>query len=182
MMNDSNESGGIMKRTVAVLALAIMVVGIGWTQEAEQWKGAISFQLGGSLVAPAGVEAEFFLGPVGLSVETRLLVLKLAGTLAGTLEPGINLRLYFNVLDGSLFFFSGAGFLTVWNLSPFSFEQGIVKPRAGFGYNLLLGKDYRWRLGLEIGAAWLQPVMEGDLYDFVFPLVPHLLLIFGRAF
>jgi hypothetical protein len=171
-----------MKRTVLVLALAILVVGVGWAQEAEQRKSAVSFQFGGSFLAPVGAEAEFFLGSVGLSVHTRLLVLKLAGDWAGTLEPGMSLRVYFDGLDRSLFFFTGAGFLTLWSLSPFSFEQGILRPKAGFGYNFLLGKDSRYRLGFEVGAAWLQNIVEGDLRDIVFPLVPHFLLVFGRAF
>ena len=171
-----------MKRTVLALMIALLAVGLCWTQEAEQRKSAVSFQLGGSFVAPVGAEVEFFQGPVGLSVHTRLLVLKLAGEWAGTLEPGMSLRVYFDGLNRSLFFFTGAGFLALWSLNPFSFEQGILKPKAGFGYNFLLGKDGRVRLGFEIGAAWLQTVIEGDLHDIVFPLVPHFLLIFGRAF
>jgi hypothetical protein len=162
--------------------IALLAAGVGWTQEAEQRKSAVSFQLGGSFLAPVGAEAEFFLGSVGLSVDTRLLVLKLDGEWAATLRPGMSLRFYFDGLDRSLFIFTGAGFLTLWSLSPFSFEQGILRPKVGLGYNLLLGKDGRYRLGFEIGAAWLQTVIEGDLYDIVFPLVPHFLLIFGRAF
>jgi len=115
-------------------------------------------------------------------VDTRILVLKLGGEWSAALEPGMSLRVYFNGLDRSLFFFTGVGFLTLWSLGPFSIEQGILKPKAGFGYNFLLGKDGRYRLALEIGAAWLQTVIEGDLHDIVFPLVPHFLLIFGRAF
>ena len=171
-----------MKRTVLALMIVILAVGVGWTEEAGQPKSAVSFQLGGSLVAPVGVEAEFFMGSIGLSMHTRLLVMKLTGEWAGSLEPGMSLRVYLDGLDRSLFFFTGAGFLTLWNLNPFSFEQGIVRPKAGFGYNLLLGKDGKYRLGFEIGAAWLQSVIEGDLYDIQFPLVPHFLLIFGRAF
>lgn len=171
-----------MKRTVLALMIALLAAGVGWTQEAGKRKSAVSFQLGGSFVAPVGAEAEFFLGSVGLIVDTRLLVLKLAGEWTATLEPGMSLRVYFDGLDRSLFFFTGAGFLTLWSLSPFSIEQGILRPKAGFGYNLLLGKDDRYRLGFEIGAAWLQTVVEGDLRDIVFPLVPHFLLIFGRAF
>jgi hypothetical protein len=162
--------------------IALLAACAGWTQEAEQRKSAVSFQLGGSFVAPVGAEAEFFLGSIGLIVDTRLLVLKLAGEWTATLEPGMSLRVYFDGLDRSLFFFTGAGFLTLWSLSPFSFDQGILKPKAGFGYSLLLGKDGRTRLGFEIGAAWLQNLIEGDLYDIVFPLVPHFLLIFGRVY
>lgn len=171
-----------MKRTALVAVLVLLVVGAGWAQEAEPRRGAVSLQAGGSLVAPVGVELEFLLGSVGLSVETRLLVLKLGGEWSGTLEPGFNLRFYFSGVDGSLFFFTGAGFLSIWQLNPFSLNQGIVKPRAGFGYNWLLGKDDSWRFGLEIGAAWLQEVIPGDLYDILFPLVPHVMLAFGRMF
>jgi len=171
-----------MKRTVLALLIALSAAGAGWTQESVQRKSAVSFQLGGSFVAPVGAEAEFFLGSVGLSVDTRILVLKLGGEWSAALEPGMSLRVYFNGLDRSLFFFTGVGFLTLWSLGPFSIEQGILKPKAGFGYNFLLGKDGRYRLALEIGAAWLQTVIEGDLHDIVFPLVPHFLLIFGRAF
>jgi hypothetical protein len=189
---------GAMKRTVLVLALIIVTFGIAWTQEAEKVqpaqsapqaaeapKAAVSVQACGSMVAPFGVEAEFFMGSVGLSVETRLFVRKLGGELVGVLEPGINLRIYFSELDSSLFFFTGADFLMVWDLKPVVLEQGIVKPRAGLGYQRLLGKSRKWRLGLEIGAAWLQEVVEGDqgdLYDPVLPLLPHVLLVLGRAF
>ena len=171
-----------MKRTVLAVALMVLILTAGWTQEEESRKIALSIQAGGLLVAPVGLEAEFFLGRVGLCVETRLLILRMHGEPAGTLEPGVNLRFYFGDPDDSLFVFTGAGFLTVWRLSPFSFEQGIVKPRAGFGYSRFLGKEDRWRLALEVGASWLQEVQEGDLYEPVFPLPPHLLLVLGRAF
>ncbi len=171
-----------MKQTALMAALVLLVVGAGWAQETKPLRGAFSLQGGGSLVAPVGVELEFLRGPVGLTLETRLLVLKLGGDWSGTLEPGIDLRFYFSGLDGSLFFFTGASFLSLWRLSPFVLDQGIVKPRTGLGYNWLLGKENRWRVGLEIGAAWLQEVIEGDLYDIHFPLVPHVLLAFGRTF
>lgn len=171
-----------MKRIVLVLLLAILFVGMGWTDGRSVPRGAVALQGGGSLVAPAGVELEFLLGPVGLSVETRLLVWKPGGQWSGTLEPGFNMRFYFDGVDGSLFFFAGAGFLSLWSLSPFSLDQGILKPRTGFGYNWLLGGEDSWRLGLEIGAAWLQELIEGDLYDILFPVVPHAMLVFGRTF
>ena len=170
-----------MKRTVLAVVLGLLIAGMGWTQEGDQRKTALSLQAGGLLLAPVGLEAEFFLGRLGLCIESRLLLLKLDGEPSGTLEPGINLRFYFRGLDDSLFFFTAADFLTVWQLSPFSFEQGIVKPRAGFGYAWLLGKDEGCRLGLEAGVAWLQEVLDGDLYDPVLPLLPHLLLVFGRV-
>ena len=171
-----------MKRIVVVLLLAILFVGMGWTDGPPVPKGAVALQAGGSLVAPAGVELEFLTGPVGLSLETRFLVWKLGGDWSGTLEPGINLRFYFSGLDRSMFFFAGVSFLSLWTLSPFSMDQGILKPRTGFGYNLLLGAEDSWRLGLEIGAAWLQEIFEGDLYDIMFPVVPHAMLLFGKTF
>jgi len=162
--------------------LALLVVGTVLAQEAGPPRGAFSIQGGGSLVAPVGVELEFLRGSVGVTLETRLLVLKLGGDWSGTLEPGIDLRFYFSGLDGSLFCFAGASFLSLWRLSPFALDQGILKPRTGLGYNWLLGKEDSWRVGLEIGAAWLQEVIPGDLYDIHFPLVPHVLLAFGRMF
>ena len=171
-----------MKRSVLVLLTAILIVGIAWTEEADRPRGAVSLQGGGTLIAPVGVELEFLQGAIGLSLETRLLVLKLSGELAGILEPGLNLRYYFKGVDGSLFFFTGASFLSLWRLSSFALHQGIVKPRAGLGYNWLVGKDDRGRLGLEIGAAWLQEIFEDGLYDIHFPLVPHVMLVFGRMF
>ena len=147
----------------------------------EQAK-TVSLQAGGSLVAPLGVELEFLRGVIGLGLETRLLVLKLRGEWAGTLEPGINLRFYFSGVDGSLFLFTGVSFLSLWPLSSFSLDQGILKPRAGLGYTWLPGEDDRWRIGLEIGVVWLQEIIEGDLYDIQFPLVPHLMLALGRTF
>jgi hypothetical protein len=171
-----------MKRMALASVLLLLVLGTVWTQEAQQPRGAFSLQAGGSLVAPAGVELEFLLGSIGLSLETRLLVWKLGGEWSGTVEPGVDLRFYFNAVERSLFFFTGAGFLTLWRFTPFALNQGIVKPRAGFGYNWLLGKDKGLRFGLEIGVAWLQELIEGDLYDIQFPVVPHLLLVFGRTF
>jgi hypothetical protein len=171
-----------MKRTALAIFLVLVIVGTGWAQESEPTKGAFSLQGGGSRIAPVGVELEFLVGRVGLSLETRLLVLNLDDNLSGTLEPGINLRFYLVGTDGSLFLFTGAGFLSIWQLSPFSLDQGIVKPRAGFGYNWLLGSEDNWRIGLEIGVAWLQEVIEGDLYDILFPLMPHFMLVLGRTF
>jgi hypothetical protein len=171
-----------MKRAALCVVLAILFVGMSWAQQGGQCKAALSLQAGGSLAAPAGLKGEMFVGRLGLSLETRVLLPKLAGKWTGALEPGVNFRLYFGELERSLFFFAGAGFLSLWTLKPFSFEQGIVKPRAGLGYNRLLGKDKRYRVALEIGAAWLQEVDRGDLRDILFPLVPHFLLVFGRTF
>ena len=148
----------------------------------EPVKGAVSLQGGGCLAAPVGVELEFLLGSVGFSVESRLFVLKSGGDWVGTLEPGIALRYYFGDVDGSLFLFAGVSFLSLWQFSPFSLDQGILKPRAGFGYNWLLGERNTWRLGLELGASWLQELVQGDSYDVLFPLVPHILLLLGKTF
>lgn len=178
-----------MKRMVVILALVMLAAGMSWTQEAEQPvgqpKSAVSLQAGGLMIAPVGIEVEFFLGAVGLSIESRLFIRKTDGDWAGALEPGVNLRIYFSGVDNSLFFFAGVDFLTVWQFGPVAFEQGIVKPRAGLGYNWLLGKDDRWRLGLEVGAAWLYEIIDsedGDLYDIMFPVIPHIMLVFGRTF
>ena len=171
-----------MKRTALVAVLVLLIFGAVFAQEAEPAKGVLSLQGGGSLVAPVGVELEFLLGSVGFSVESRLLVLKLGGDWVGTLEPGINLRYYFGDIDGSLFFFTGISFLSLWQISPFSLDQGILKPRAGLGYNWLLGKKNTWRLGLEVGASWLQELLKGDAYDILFPFVPHILLLVGKTF
>jgi hypothetical protein len=171
-----------MKRTALVVFLVLLVFGAAFAQEAEPAKGALCLQGGGSLVAPIGVELEFLLGSVGLSVESRLLVLKLGGDWVGTLEPGINLRYYFGDVDGCLFFFTGVSFLSLWQFSPFSLDQGILKPRAGLGYNWLLGKKNTWRLGVEVGASWLQELVQGEPYDILFPLVPHILFLIGKTF
>jgi hypothetical protein len=175
-----------MKRTALVvlpaLIMIVLVSAAGWAQEDGQPRGVFSLQAGGALVAPAGLELEFLLGSVGLSLETRLGAGKSGVDWSGAVEPGINLRFYFGGIDRSLFLFTGAGFLSLWQLSPFGLEQGIVKPRAGLGYSWLLGEQERWRLLLEVGTAWLQEVIEGDLYDIQFPLVPHLLVGFGRKF
>lgn len=169
-----------MRRTALVVVLVLLITGTALAQEPV--KGALSLQGGGSLVAPVGVELEFLLGSVGFSVESRLLVLKLNGDWVGTLEPGINLRYYFGDVDGSLFVFTGVSFLSLWQFSPFSLDQGILKPRAGFGYNWLPGEQNTWRLGLEVGASWLQELVQGNRYDILFPLVPHVLLLLGKTF
>jgi hypothetical protein len=169
-----------MKRTALVVVLVLLIVGTACAQQPA--KGAISLQGGGCLAAPVGVEIEFLLGSVGLSVESRFLVWKFGGDWVGTLEPGINLRYYFGDVDGSLFFFTGVSFLSLWQFSPFSLDQGILRYRAGLGYNWLLGTEDNWRLGLEVGASWLQELVQGDSYDIVFPLAPHLLVILGKIF
>jgi hypothetical protein len=181
MDGDSLEEGR-MKRTALTVVLALLILAAASAQGTEPAKGALSLQGGGCLVAPVGVEFEFLLGSVGLSVESRLLVLKLKGDWVGTLEPGINVRYYFGDFDGSLFVFTGVSFLSLWQFSPFSLDQGILKPRAGLGYNWLLGDQHSWRLGLEVGASWLQELVQGDRYDILFPLVPHILFLLGKTF
>jgi hypothetical protein len=171
-----------MKRTAFVVVLVLLVVNAAVAQEAEPTRGALSLQGGGSAVAPVGVELEFLLGSVGLSVESRLLVVKWRDDWISSLEPGFNLRYYFGDVDGSLFCFAGISFLSLWQFSPFSLDQGLLRPRAGFGYNWLPGEENRWRFGLEIGAAWLQELVQGDTYDILFPVVPHVLILIGRTF
>ena len=175
-----------MKRTTLmafpVLIMIVFVAAAGWAQEDGQPRGVFSLQAGGALAAPAGLEIEFLLGSVGLSVETRLLAWTDGVDWSGAVEPGINLRFYFGGFDRSLFLFTGAGFLSLWQFSPFGMDQGIVITRVGLGYPWLLGEQQRWRLLVEVGTAWLQEVVEGELYDIHFPLVPHLLLVFGRTY
>jgi hypothetical protein len=175
-----------MKGTALVVIMAALLAAAAPAQEADspaaERKGNISLQVGGSLVAPVGIEAEKYLGSFGMAVETRLLVRRVDGEAAGSLEPGLNLRRYFGDPKRSLFFFAGAGVLTLWNFSPFSLDQGILKVRGGFGHNWLAGEGDRWRLGLEVGAVWLYELKEGELYDILFPVLPHFLLLFGRAY
>jgi hypothetical protein len=189
-----------MKVTALVLVMAALLAGSASAQEADSpprgpdapvreadappvaRRGNISLQAGGSLLAPVGVEAEKYLGSFGLAVETRLLVRRADGQAAGSLEPGLNTRYYFDDPKRSLFLFAGAGVLTLWDFSPFSADQVILKVRAGLGHNWLTGEADRWRFGLEVGAVWLYELMEGDQYDIIFPVLPHFLLLFGRAY
>ena len=177
-----------MKRTaLATLAglaavLALLVGGTAFAQEGVKAKGVLSLQGGGSLKAPVGVELEYLIGSVGFGVESRLFVLRSGGDWIGALEPGINLRYYFGEVDGGLFAFTGVSFLSLWQFSPFSLDQGILKPRAGLGYNWLPGQENTWRLGLEVGVSWLQELVRGDRYDILFPLAPHILLLIGKTF
>jgi hypothetical protein len=170
-----------MKRTALVVVLLLRVLGAVFAQEAGTPRGALSLQVGGSLLAPIGVELEFLSGSLGFTVGSRLLVWKLGGDWVGALEPGINLRYYFGDVDASLFFFTGVSFLSLWQFSHFSLDQGILKPRAGLGYNWLLGKENKRRLGLEVGACWLQELVRGDTYDILFPLLPHILIVIGKT-
>jgi len=175
-----------MKRVLVVVLMLALLAGLAFGQEAKRPTAAVSLELFGSIIAPIGVGAEFFLGPVGLGVEVRGLFLGMQGNLIGTVEPGAAVRFYFSDLDSSLFLMGGVSYVTAFALgdSTGTAPIGLLKPKAGIGYNALFGKDNRTRFAIELGAVYMWPVVQGDALDIsnLFPILPHFLLMFGRAF
>ena len=175
-----------MKRVLVVVLMLALLAGLAFGQEAKRPTAAVSLELFGSIIAPIGVGAEFFLGPVGLGVEVRGLFLGMQGNLIGTVEPGAAVRFYFSDLDSSLFLMGGVSYVTAFALgdSTGTAPIGLLKPKAGIGYNALFGKDNKTRFAIELGAVYMWPVVQGDALDIsnLFPILPHFLLMFGRAF
>jgi hypothetical protein len=171
-----------MKKVLIVLVLVVLIAGVSWSQEARKPMGAVSFLLGGSIVAPIGVGLEFFLGPVGLSIEARGLFFAYEGTAAGFFDPGAHLRFYFSSLDSSLYLVAGASYLTVFDTEAGVVDAGIVKPMGGVGYNALFGRDNRIRFNAELGAVGFVPVAGGEFFDLGLFILPHFLIGFGYAF
>ena len=176
-----------MKRVLVVVLMLALLTGLAFGQEGKRPIGAVSFELGGSFVAPIGVGVEFFLGPVGLGAEVRGLFLSTGGSLVGTVEPGAAVRFYFASLDSSMYLMGGVSYLTVFGVGEGAAgvaNVGLLKPKAGIGYNALFGKNNRTRFAVELGAVYMLPVVEGDALDIsnMFPILPHFMLMFGRAF
>jgi hypothetical protein len=175
-----------MKRVLLVVLMLALLAGLAFGQEAKKPIGAVSFELGGSVVAPIGIGAEFFLGPVGLGAELRFLFLGYGGNVVGALDPGAAVRFYFGDLDSSLYLMGGVSYLTAFAVgggSAGTSSVGVLKPKAGIGYNALFGKNNRTRFAIELGAVGFFPVAEGDVIPVdTVPVLPHLLLMFGRAF
>jgi len=176
-----------MKRLVVVVLMLVLLAGLAFGQEEKKPTAAVSFELFGSVIAPLGIGAEFFLGPVGLGVELRGLFLGYGGSLIGTLEPGAAVRIYFTDLDSSMFLMAGVSYVTAFaigNGAAATAPIGLLKPKAAVGYNALFGKKNRTRFAVELGAVYMLPVVEGDVLpaDIMFPILPHLLIMFGRAF
>jgi len=176
-----------MKKMLLVLLAVLFLAGAGWGQEGAKPSWALSFELGGSLIAPIGVGAEVFLGHLGLGAEFRFLFMALSGVFESTMEPGAAVRWYFGNLDSSLFLMGGVSYLTGFAIgeggagtSPI----GLLKPKVGIGYQALFGKNNRTRFAAEIGAVYIWPVVKGNLIDVadIFPVLPHALIMFGRAF
>jgi len=171
-----------MKKVLIALIVFALVGGMAWSQEESQPRSSVSFVLGGSLVAPIGVGFEFFVGTVGIAGEVRGLFLAVEGDAIGTLEPGVYLRFYFSDLDSSFYLFGGSSYLTVWDSQAGVVDAGILKPKAGVGYNALFGKDNRTRFNVELGGVWFKPVEQGEIIDMGSLLLPHFLIGFGRTF
>ena len=176
-----------MKKILLVILMLALLAGLAFGQEEKKPTAAVSFELFGSIIAPIGIGAEFFLGPVGLGVELRFLFLGLEGNFIGSVEPGGSVRFYFGDLESSLFLMGGVSYLTVFAIGEGTASTagvGFLKPKAGIGYNALFGKDNKTRFAIEVGAVYMWPIIEGDVIttDVVFPFLPHFLLMFGRVF
>jgi hypothetical protein len=177
-----------MRRILLVLVAVVFLAGLGWSEGEVNPKGAVSFELGGGVIAPIGVGVEFFLGPIGLGAEFRFMFIAVEGVMVGALEPGANVRFYFSNLDSSFFLMGGVSYLTAFAIgeggagtAPF----GFLKPKAGVGYQALFGKNNKTRFAIELGAVYLWPVADGSVLsssDIIFPILPHFMIMFGRAF
>jgi hypothetical protein len=175
-----------MKRILVVVLMLALLVGLAFGQEKNP-TAAVSFELFGSIIAPMGIGAEFFLGQhLGLGVELRGLFLGYEGNMVGTVEPGGAVRYYFGDLESSMFLMGGVSYVTAFAVGEGSGVSsiGILKPKAGVGYNAFFGKNNKTRFAIELGAVYMQPVVEGDVIDIgeMFPILPHFLIMFGRVF
>jgi hypothetical protein len=176
-----------MKRVLLVVLMLAVLAGLAFGQEEKKPVAAVSFELFGGIIAPIGIGAEFFLGPVGLGAEVRGIFIGYQGNLIGSVEPGAAVRFYFSQLDSTMYLMGGVSYLTAFAIGEGSASTagvGILKPKAGIGYNALFGKNNKTRFAIELGAVYMAPVVEGDVIstDFLFPILPHFMLMFGRAF
>ena len=176
-----------MKRILVAALLLVMLAGLAFGQEAKRPTAAVSFELFGSVLALMGANAEFFLGPVGLSGEVRFLFFSYGGNFLGFVEPGAAVRFYFSELESSMFLMGGVSYLTAFGLGSGGAgvtNVGLLKPKAGVGYNVLFGKGNKTRFAIELGAVYMVPVVAGDAIPSsdLFPILPHLLIMFGRVF
>ncbi len=176
-----------MKRVVVVVLLLVLLGGLAFGQEAKKPTAAVSFELFGSVLALMGVNAEFFLGHLGLSGEVRGLFFSYGGNFLGFVEPGAAVRFYFGELESSMFLMGGVSYLTAFGIGSGASgvsDVGVLKPKAAIGYNALFGKGNKTRFAIELGAVYMLPVVSGDALDVsnLFPILPHFLLMFGRAF
>jgi len=176
-----------MKRLAVVILMLVLLAGLAFGQEEKRPTAAVSLELFGGIIAPMGIGAEFFLGPVGLGVEVRGLFLGYGGNFIGTVEPGATVRFYFGDLDSSMFLMAGCSYVTAWVIGEGeagAADFGILKPKVAVGYNALFGKGNKTRFAIELGGVYMQPVVEGaDLdWDVAMPVLPHFLIMFGRAF
>ena len=176
-----------MKRVLLVILMLAVLSGLAFGQEEKKPTAAVSFVLLGGIIAPIGINAEFFLGPVGLAAEVRGIFAAYGGNMIGSVEPGANVRFYFTGVDSSMYLMGGVSYLTIFAIGEGSAgiaDVGVLKPKAAVGYNALFGKDNRTRFAIELGAVYMWPVVEGDAVDVanVFPILPHFQLMFGRAF
>ena len=175
-----------MKRILVVVLMLALLTGLAFGQEKKP-TAAISLELFGSVIAPMGLGAEFFLGRIGLGVELRGFFMGYEGNMVGTVEPGGCVRFYFSELDSSMFLMGGVSYLTAFGIGSGASavsNVGLLKPKAGVGYNALFGKGNKTRFAIEMGAVYMWPVVEGDAIPAsdLFPILPHLLIMFGRAF
>jgi hypothetical protein len=174
-----------MKRVLLVILMLALLAGLAFGQDKKP-TAAVSLELFGGIFAPIGVGAEFFLGPVGLGVELRGLFFGVEETFIGTVEPGATVRFYFSDLDSSMYLMGGCSYVTGWAISEgeaSGADFGILKPKAGVGYNALFGKSNKTRFAIELGAVYTQWVVSGNTIEGMpFNLLPHLLLMFGRVF
>ena len=176
-----------MKRILVVILMLGLLTGLAFGQEEKKPTAAVSLELFGGIIAPMGIGAEFFLGQhFGLGAELRFLFLGYGGNFVGTVEPGGAVRYYFGDLESSMFLMGGVSYVTAFAIGESAGVSsiGLLKPKAAVGYNAFFGKGNKTRFAIELGAVYMLPVVEGDVFDIgnLFPILPHFLIMFGRVF
>ncbi len=173
-----------MKRMVLVLLAVVMLAGLSFAQEAEEPTGAISFLLGGAIVAPIGVGVEFFLDNFGLGGTLNGMYIGAGGASAFWIEPGAYGRFYFKEPDSSFFLMGGATFVFVGGSLEGQTQianSNIVKIKAALGYNALFGKQNNIRFSAELGPVFIR-FTDTAAVGIPTLILPHFMLMFGYAF
>ena len=167
-----------------ILITLIICLGAGFAAAQTQKTGAVGLMFTDS-VAFGGLNAEIFLGNLGIGGTFTFLPLGTSDAMVIFYEPGIYGRFYMGDIESCMYLTGGVTYMTAagGSADSGSFEgadAGVLNINAGVGYNSLFGKNNATRFSIEVGPRYSNWIADDSTFYEGFFL--HLGMYFGATF
>ena len=134
-----------------------------------------------------GIGMEVIFGNIGIggTFTTFFMGSSQADTTLFLYEPGVYIHLYLGDPDSAMYLLGDISFfgigVTSGGETTTSENTGILNLNAGIGFNAYFGSKNNIHFSIEIGARYPYFVLEGEVDDSFFIIIPHFQLQFGMG-